>query len=1021
MDYTFPSQLFPSYFNSGPPNLEIAHSVGGWGSYGQALCANKDGPMQPDNWRFATQHQVKGETWSPVEPIVVPMQQPGRGNAGILSSSTASNPQDFSKHMENFYLGNFQDAFGTMSNLLGENFYFEKGKRKKCERHVVHMWQTKDFMDKLAYKKCEYSSMPESIKKYSSLLDDVIPDVPPDLLAGLLYEELSHQSELEQFSDSATGGALAYIPFRQNSRATTHGCLMYPADSGFSSLYLHKVSLKCLEGNAPCINSKKYPPFPFRLNGTIRQISTGVQMNECHVGVRSDYMCGVVSVSEKTKPRLLQVVQTKEPATCLTVSPHVLGELLVATESGAAYLWRLGEGLQRCRTEDGNLYFNARSPWRWCDFSGHPRVVVYSDRTGVELTDIRTKQSSSHTLFRIGQTPACKRWERVILPKYLREVHTFHHLVTTQHSAYILDERFPCIPMLKWDHMMEYPPMFAHVLAGPSSCSSGGGVNKILLGSQCSQELTLLQYSGGREVACCSRGPPQALLKPRDSLHHLPVQLPHRLHAAQQRLAQPAAGLTCIQQKGGEECICVLQLTDAGDIFYQTLRPQTVIGVPEERTAEHVLSRARPEWPSKGPLKHVSRAKERTLSGMSLASRDDSGSKVLEVVINDEPDPATMDLSDAEINCSQEVPIISLPSGPSVINRPPPPKMSGKTLRKWKRWLLKLVQQGKKKQGLQHCTVETKGLLNLPGNTAAVTQQKKVLGEDRRQGMRINLRESMRKGELLVLGTAYLPPLDPVAVPCSIDLFDWTDDLSQRLAAGWDGGWKGWWEEKLGMNREEKEEALRKKRRRQKQSRAHRRSDLSGSFTSSVSYQSNLDFSGGSGWSSAASYGAWSDIDVDSRFSNSQVDNWSELWPPTAASPPPTPLRRQQSTTCNEQQPSQQTVPHKPQPQQQQQQTPMTSLAQPHRAEVEASLAAVSRPQGPAKPKRPSEDYLSSLFGSQEASQSHVLEDGDMAFSGPLAASSQLSRLSASQSTPRRGLSLSQSSQPKRKKSRMGF
>ena len=35
MDYTFPPELFTSYFNSGPPNSNFAHNVGGWGVYGQ--------------------------------------------------------------------------------------------------------------------------------------------------------------------------------------------------------------------------------------------------------------------------------------------------------------------------------------------------------------------------------------------------------------------------------------------------------------------------------------------------------------------------------------------------------------------------------------------------------------------------------------------------------------------------------------------------------------------------------------------------------------------------------------------------------------------------------------------------------------------------------------------------------------------------------------------------------------------------------------------------------------------------
>lgn len=144
-----------------------------------------------------------------------------------------------------------------------------------------------------------------------------------------------------------------------------------------------------------------------------------------------------------------------------------------------------------------------------------------------------------------------------------------------QCSAYIIDERFPCIPVLKWDHMMTSPPMFCHVLCDPASSGSAvGGATKVLLGSQKSQEITLLQFSGwsarqvcvkcpwcfsvlfstcacvcvcsgGRATATFSRGPPQALLRPGDSLKHLPVQIPHRLDLTSSRLSAPAAG-TCV-------------------------------------------------------------------------------------------------------------------------------------------------------------------------------------------------------------------------------------------------------------------------------------------------------------------------------------------------------------------------------------------------------------------------------------------------------------------------------------------
>lgn len=90
--------------------------------------------------------------------------------------------------------------------------------------------------------------------------------------------------------------------------------------------------------------------------------------------------------------------------------------------------------VQRVRSEDSNLYFNAKSAWRWCEFTAHPRVVLYADRTGAELTDIRVSPASFHTLFRISAAAECHRGERLILSRYLGDAHPFHHLITTQVS-----------------------------------------------------------------------------------------------------------------------------------------------------------------------------------------------------------------------------------------------------------------------------------------------------------------------------------------------------------------------------------------------------------------------------------------------------------------------------------------------------------------------------------------------------------------------------------------------------------
>uniref|UniRef100_A0A3Q3E375 Wu:fj64h06 n=1 Tax=Labrus bergylta TaxID=56723 RepID=A0A3Q3E375_9LABR len=440
------------------------------------------GPLS--SWTFISRHQVKGETWRHTEPVTIPLLSPKK---------CESLPKMNGGH-------SYLKCCSTCSLGMFFMFVFLK--------HAV------------SFSRCQRSYSSETLDRYSALLSDAVHSVPPDLLGDLLHEELTEQRDRLLFSEGATGGALAFVPFSQSCSDSQHGCLIYPRNQG----------LDCLS----ILQRKRKPGLSFsifQLKGPVRQISSVSLLNQSMKKKKKKkrfyLQVFIRSVVSCDQPFVIGLSVVLAFSLQSVVSPHVLGEVLVASESGTLNLWTVENlcpiRMQKVREEDSNLYFNAKSAWRWCEFSAHPRVMLYADRTGVELTDIRGSPFVGHTLFRISNTSECRSGERLILSKYLGDAHCFHHLVTTQYSAYIMDERFPGVPMLKWDHYMQSPPMFCHLIPGSASSESAGGgavTTKVLLGSHSSQEITLLQYSGQCPRSHCLQHltvPVEGLLQPPDN------------------------------------------------------------------------------------------------------------------------------------------------------------------------------------------------------------------------------------------------------------------------------------------------------------------------------------------------------------------------------------------------------------------------------------------------------------------------------------------------------------------------
>lgn len=207
----------------------------------------------------------------------------------------------------------------------------------------------------------------------------------------------------------------------------------------------------------------------------------------------------------------------------------------------------------------------------------------------------------------------------------------------------------------------------------------------------------------------------------------------------------------------------------------------------------------------------------------------------LEVIINEEEEEEEEDTGAPVAPESTE-----LPQEPCATSQSCPAAPSPAAALRYRRWL-KALSKGCGKAPQHTCG---RGFSRLPTFSQKYLFTRKELEAPAgpsalHQQARQRLRQAMQERGCIQRWDTPAPQAPPLPQP--LEPADGPDTLSARLTAAWSGDWGQWWEERSSFNMARRQRALRERRQRQKQQkRARGRRSLSASFTSSLTYQSEL-------------------------------------------------------------------------------------------------------------------------------------------------------------------------------------
>ncbi|XP_074651234.1 uncharacterized protein LOC141905997 [Tubulanus polymorphus] len=282
---------------------------------------------------------------------------------------------------------------------------------------------------------------------------------------------------------------------------------------------------------------------------------------------KGDKSCSIYACDEHMKIELVREhVLNTGSISSIALSPHIAGEAVLTSDKRQVFTWgRDGRVNQVCDLFESR--FTCCEDWTQVHYTAHPRCYCIADQTNVVLMDQRITNQRGIDLF-ILPNDLLLNYERIVSIHSLPS-NPFYHLVNTDFTMSLIDERFPKHPALHWKQPLRCPVQYTDIIR--DIVPDPALPDLLLASSWLNDECMCYPISTSETPRADKVG---WRVSPMNRFTHDDSLIPHGVEKenVEKRVRDASLlGICGFKRRCDSRSVTVIQMSCFGDLFYQNV------------------------------------------------------------------------------------------------------------------------------------------------------------------------------------------------------------------------------------------------------------------------------------------------------------------------------------------------------------------------------------------------------------------------------------------------------------------